>query len=114
MGAFYHIVPLTIAIYFSLVMRTSAKSKRVDLLTLDFTELPLNASNFKHHKPYNLPVSKRYSFKDGVHKLWVHATDKPLYPHSKTSPRSEIRIEVTIPFCLHIYLFVVLNIFLFP
>ncbi|KAJ1412923.1 Concanavalin A-like lectin/glucanase domain superfamily [Sesbania bispinosa] len=61
-------------------------------LTLGFTELQLNTSNFHHHKPFNLHVSERYSFIDGIHKLWVYSTDEPLFPNSPTRPRSEIRI----------------------
>ncbi|XP_020215703.1 citrate-binding protein [Cajanus cajan] len=92
MGALYQIVLLNIVVYFASVMHTSSRSMPLDL-TFGFTALPLNASNFKHHKPYNLPERQRYSFKNGVHKLWVYATDKPMSPHTKTNPRSEIRIE---------------------
>ncbi|KAH1135168.1 hypothetical protein GYH30_013108 [Glycine max] len=95
MGALYQIVLLNIAMYFASVMHTTSRSMPlmpVDL-TLGFTELSLNISNFKNHKPYNLPVRERYRFKNGVHKLWVHVTDKPLSPHSNTNPRSEIRTE---------------------
>ncbi|KAG5155395.1 hypothetical protein JHK82_013364 [Glycine max] len=95
MGALYQIVLLNIAMYFASVMHTTSRSMPlmpVDL-TLGFTELSLNISNFKNHKPYNLPVRERYRFKNRVHKLWVHVTDKPLSPHSNTNPRSEIRTE---------------------
>ncbi|WRX09689.1 Alginate lyase 2 - like 3 [Theobroma cacao] len=61
--------------------------------TKGFVELPLNKSNFHNDKPYDLPVSDRYSFVDGVHKLWVYSTDKPLFKNSPTKPRSEIRIR---------------------
>ncbi|PRQ49246.1 putative concanavalin A-like lectin/glucanase domain-containing protein [Rosa chinensis] len=46
--------------------------------TLGFISLPLNTSNYHIHKPYDLPLSKRYSFKHGVHKMWVYFKDKPL------------------------------------
>ncbi|KAK7247529.1 hypothetical protein RIF29_42413 [Crotalaria pallida] len=97
MGTLSHVGLLNMALYFSLIMHTSNSWPwPVDSshLTLGFVELPLlNASNFKHHKPYNLPISERYSFIDGIHKFWVYSNDKPLYPYSPTKPRSEIRIE---------------------
>ncbi|XXG65140.1 hypothetical protein AAC387_Pa05g2919 [Persea americana] len=61
--------------------------------TIGFVELPLNSSNFVIHKPYNLPVSARYRFTRGIHRLWVFSTDKPLSLTGNTSARSEIRIH---------------------
>ncbi|XP_030461902.1 citrate-binding protein-like [Syzygium oleosum] len=58
-----------------------------------FTSLPLNQSNFQVQRPYDVPVDQRYSFEDGVHKLWVFDTDKPHTPTSQTEPRTEIRIR---------------------
>ncbi|XP_022740650.1 citrate-binding protein-like [Durio zibethinus] len=75
-----------------LVLVHLASSSAVDP-TIGFVELPLNASNFHNDKPYDLPVSDRYSFVDGVHKLWVYSTDEPLFKNSTTKPRSEIRIK---------------------
>ncbi|GMP79849.1 hypothetical protein CsSME_00035201 [Camellia sinensis var. sinensis] len=37
---------------------------------------------------------KRYSYDNGVRKLWVYADDKPHDPTSSTQPRTEIRIRV--------------------
>ncbi|KAK7282374.1 hypothetical protein RIF29_11081 [Crotalaria pallida] len=62
-------------------------------LTRGFTELPLKSSNLVIQSPYDLPKSARYSFANGVHKLWVYAKDKPHSRQSKTLPRSEIRIK---------------------
>ena len=62
--------------------------------THGFTELPLNTSNYQIQKPYNLPLGNRYSFVNGVHKLWVYSTDKPLSKSSPTKPRTEISITV--------------------
>lgn len=56
--------------------------------------LPLNQSNFLVQRPYNVPEYKRYSFKNGVHKLWVFKNDKPHFPTSRANPRTEIRIQV--------------------
>lgn len=93
MGTLYQIALLNMVLYVSLMMNPTNTSS-MDL-TLGFTELPLNTTNFDHHKPYDLPVTERYSFTDGVHKLWVYSTDKPLSQNSTTRPRSEIRIRVS-------------------
>ncbi|XP_058081983.1 citrate-binding protein-like [Magnolia sinica] len=61
--------------------------------TYGFVSVPLNSSNFHIQKPYDLQISDRYSFIDGVHKLWVYSTDKPLSRGSNTNPRSEILIR---------------------
>ncbi|PKI48680.1 hypothetical protein CRG98_030931 [Punica granatum] len=62
--------------------------------TRGFKLLPLNRSNLVIQRPYDLPEDHRYSFCDGVHRLWVLSTDKPHTPTSRTSPRTEIRIQV--------------------
>ncbi|KAJ4715456.1 Citrate-binding protein [Melia azedarach] len=61
--------------------------------TNGFIEQRLNSSNFHIQKPYNLPVCDRYSFENGVHKLWVYSTDEPLSRNSPTKPRTEILIR---------------------
>ncbi|KAK2995475.1 hypothetical protein RJ640_010000 [Escallonia rubra] len=61
--------------------------------TRHFVSLPLNQSNFVIQRPYDVPEDQRYSFVDGVHKLWVFETDKPHTPTSQTGPRTEIRIN---------------------
>lgn len=58
-----------------------------------FTSVPLTEANFEVQKPYNIPIEKRYSFIDGVHRFWVYAHDKPYSPDSPTQPRTEIRIK---------------------
>ncbi|XP_057440164.1 citrate-binding protein-like isoform X2 [Lotus japonicus] len=62
---------LNMLLYITLIMHSTISTSRVDL-TLGFIHLPLNSSNLRHHKPYNLPLHKRYSFRHGVHKLWGH------------------------------------------
>ncbi|CAL1363120.1 unnamed protein product [Linum trigynum] len=57
-----------------------------------FTEVPLKPSNFVLQKPYDVPLDQRYSFIDGVHRMWVYSDDKPFSPGSDTQPRTEIRI----------------------
>ncbi|XP_061348598.1 citrate-binding protein-like [Gastrolobium bilobum] len=85
----YHFAVLKLLVYFSFMH--GARSSPVDL-TLGFTDLPLNQSNLVVQKPYNLPESARYSFVDGVHKMWVYSTDKPHSITSKTHARTEIRV----------------------
>ncbi|KAI4365496.1 hypothetical protein MLD38_021476 [Melastoma candidum] len=58
-----------------------------------FIQLPLNESNFHIHKPYDLPVGDRYSFVDGIHKLWVYSNDHPLSRGSPTLPRTEVMLR---------------------
>ncbi|XP_077247562.1 citrate-binding protein-like [Tasmannia lanceolata] len=62
--------------------------------TNGFISIPLNASNLRVLKPYDLPLSERYSFIDGVHRFWVFSTDKPHSRTSKTHPRTEMSISV--------------------
>ncbi|KAK1371329.1 putative Citrate-binding protein [Heracleum sosnowskyi] len=58
-----------------------------------FTLLPLTNDNIKLQKPYNEPLDDRYSFDDGVRKLWVYTNDKPYKQGSPTRPRTEVRIN---------------------
>ncbi|XAR62318.1 hypothetical protein NMG60_11017038 [Bertholletia excelsa] len=61
--------------------------------TKGFISLPLNHSNLEIQRPYDVPINQRYSFRQGVHKLWVFKTDKPHTLTSRTNPRTEIRIR---------------------
>ncbi|KAK9904501.1 hypothetical protein M0R45_000646 [Rubus argutus] len=76
-----------------LVLTQWSSSWPVNDPTLGFLELPLNTSNLDIQRPYNLALSERYSFIEGVHKLWVYFTDKPHSPDSRTHARTEIRIR---------------------
>ncbi|KAL3737199.1 hypothetical protein ACJRO7_026030 [Eucalyptus globulus] len=58
-----------------------------------FTIVPLTESNFEIQKPYDKLLEGRYSFTDGIRRLWVYADDRPHEPDSKTMPRTEIRIR---------------------
>jgi len=60
-----------------------------------FTSLSLDRSNFVIHKPYDVSESERYSFQNGIHKLWVYSADKPFMSGSNTSPRTEVRVRVS-------------------
>lgn len=60
-----------------------------------FSAVPLSKRNFDMQWPYNLNLSDRYSFIDGVHRFWVYSTDKPFKPDTTTKPRTEIRFRVT-------------------
>lgn len=76
-----------------IVLQASLSLAAVDP-TRGFTPVHLDNSNFVVQKPYDVPVNQRYSFINGVHKLWVHSTDKPHTPSSHTLPRTEIQITV--------------------
>ncbi|XP_057468740.1 citrate-binding protein-like [Actinidia eriantha] len=58
-----------------------------------FTNIPLTEANFDIQHPYNLPLADRYSYENGVRRLWVYSTDKPHSPNSRTQPRTEVRIR---------------------
>ncbi|KAK9134444.1 hypothetical protein Syun_013774 [Stephania yunnanensis] len=53
-----------------------------------FSQVSLASSDLQIQKPYDVPQSARYSFINGVHKLWVYSTDKPHAPSSSTKPRN--------------------------
>ncbi|KAK9270113.1 hypothetical protein L1049_025687 [Liquidambar formosana] len=57
-----------------------------------FTPVPLTESNFELQKPCDVQLEERYSYENGVHRLWVYADDKPHDPNSYTQPRTEIQI----------------------
>lgn len=59
-----------------------------------FTLMPLTDNNIKLQKPYNKPLNDRYSYDDGVRRLWVYTNDKPFKQGSGTRPRTEVRINV--------------------
>nr|XP_043626151.1 citrate-binding protein-like [Erigeron canadensis] len=84
-----------IGLYFSLIFLFLYKAVGYESLntTIGFASQPLDSSNFDIQKPYDVPVSSRYKFSNGVHKLWVMKSDKPHSKGSKTSPRTEIRIQ---------------------
>ncbi|XP_010912570.2 citrate-binding protein-like [Elaeis guineensis] len=58
-----------------------------------FTAVQLTEHNFEIQKPYNIPLDDRYGYNNGVHRMWVCSTDKPLRADSTTKPRTEIRIR---------------------
>ncbi|KAK4585436.1 hypothetical protein RGQ29_022912 [Quercus rubra] len=89
MGAFHHIAPIILAFLVFMGWSTGQPMNP----TQGFIKLPLNTSDFHIQKPYNLPITDRYSFLHGVHKLWVYSTDKPLSKNSPTNPRTEILIR---------------------
>ena len=46
---------------------------------------------YKVQKPYDLEVSDRFRYADGVWYTWVYRTDKPHTTTSNTAPRTEMR-----------------------
>ncbi|KAJ1438434.1 Concanavalin A-like lectin/glucanase domain superfamily [Sesbania bispinosa] len=90
MSRYYIFVILSLFLLFSL--------KNFELVcgedpTSGFTPVPLTQENFVLQKPYDIPLDQRYSYNDGIHRLWVYADDKPHDPNSHTQPRTEIRIK---------------------
>ncbi|KAK3043880.1 hypothetical protein RJ639_000579 [Escallonia herrerae] len=58
-----------------------------------FVNVPLTEENFELQKPYDIPLAERYSYENGIRRLWVYADDKPHENGSLTQPRTEIRIS---------------------
>ncbi|PKU70324.1 Citrate-binding protein [Dendrobium catenatum] len=83
---------LTFLILLSLLLNESLLLCNADP-TDGFTRLPLTDANFELQKPYNIPLAKRYSYVNGVHRMFVYSTDKPFKAGSPTDPRTEIRIK---------------------
>eukprot|EP01018_Ginkgo_biloba_P036238 Gb_26357 [translate_table: standard] len=67
----------------------------INVLATDngFVQQTLDDSNIAIQKPYDIQLSQRYKFSDGVHYLWVYKSDKSHDPKSNTKPRTEIRIK---------------------
>ncbi|XP_058087334.1 citrate-binding protein-like [Magnolia sinica] len=76
-----------------MVMRDGDVLCGADDPTDGFTEVPLTEWNLELQKPYDKPLEERYSYENGVRRLWVFADDKPHDPTSMTKPRTEIRIR---------------------
>jgi len=51
------------------------------------------SDSYSVQKPYNLPVSARFTADNGVYTCWVYGTDKPFSEGSTTGPRTEMRWE---------------------
>lgn len=77
--------------------------------TYGFTRLPLSNSNFQVQRPYDVPVSQRYSFSNGVHRFLVYSSDKPHMQGSATEPRTEIRITVSLNSHFFLSFFLIIN-----
>ncbi|KAF5779165.1 putative concanavalin A-like lectin/glucanase domain superfamily, alginate lyase 2 [Helianthus annuus] len=91
-----HNISSTLGLIILYIHITDTRSSVINDLALGFTRLPFNKSYYINHKPYNLPLEERYSFINGVHKLWVFSTDEPLSRCSPTLPRSELFINVSV------------------
>ncbi|KAL1831376.1 hypothetical protein DCAR_0101348 [Daucus carota subsp. sativus] len=61
--------------------------------TKGFVSLPFNTSVYRIQRPYDKKENQRYSFKNGVHKFWVFANDKPHTTTSHTKPRTELAVQ---------------------
>ncbi|CAK9176336.1 unnamed protein product [Ilex paraguariensis] len=82
-----YVLFLTVLVVFNISLLCGADP------TDGFTEVPLTAANFEIQRPYNVPLEERYSFENGVRRLWVFADDKPHNPSSHTQPRTEVRFH---------------------
>ncbi|MFG2938765.1 polysaccharide lyase family 7 protein [Streptomyces sp. NPDC048282] len=49
---------------------------------------------YSWQKPWNLDLADRHGYADGVHRMWVYATDEPFEEGSDTDPRTEMRWKV--------------------
>jgi hypothetical protein len=56
--------------------------------TAGFTEY---TDRYDVQDPYNVPVSQRFSFANGIYTTWVFPTDLPFKQGSPTAPRTEMR-----------------------
>jgi hypothetical protein len=79
----------------SYVGARGARAPKTTNPTDGFTAVSLEESNFELQRPYNEASGSRYSFDGTVRKLWVLSSDKPHARQSHTSPRTEIRMEVS-------------------
>jgi hypothetical protein len=61
-----------------------------DLLTKGFTALELAEAQFVVQKPYDVPLPERYEFVDGMRRMWVYATDKPISTEIKVDVRTSL------------------------
>jgi hypothetical protein len=61
---------------------------RAQSLTAGWSEYP---DTFEVQKPYNLPVSDRFSDSGGVYTCWIQPSDKPFKTGTDTGPRTEMR-----------------------
>ncbi|KAI3699209.1 hypothetical protein L2E82_43339 [Cichorium intybus] len=86
-------ITLTFEFIFLSMHIIGTHSNLTNNLAFGFTRLPFNTNYYINHKPYNLPLEDRYSFINGVHKLWVFSTDEPFSRGSPTLPRSELFIN---------------------
>ncbi|KAG0529304.1 hypothetical protein BDA96_05G087000 [Sorghum bicolor] len=62
-------------------------------LTAGFIRVKLNESQFVVQKPYNVPLQQRYEQRDGVRRMWVFATDKPISSTHPGGARTEIKVN---------------------
>ncbi|PWA67799.1 concanavalin A-like lectin/glucanase domain-containing protein [Artemisia annua] len=91
----YHLkhIALVLGVVFFSTLCIGTRGRLIHDLALGFIRLPFNKTYYINKKPYNLPLEERYSFINGVHKLWVFSTDEPHYRGSQTKPRSELSIN---------------------
>jgi hypothetical protein len=50
------------------------------------------SASYSVQKPYDLPLSDRFSYSNGIFTMWVYGDDKPFSSGSTTGPRTEVRV----------------------
>ncbi|KAF0889200.1 hypothetical protein E2562_022459 [Oryza meyeriana var. granulata] len=61
--------------------------------TAGFVKVDLTDGDFQVQRPYNVPESRRFRYRDGVRTFWVYDNDKPFNTATHTNPRTEVRLR---------------------
>lgn len=73
---------------FALFAAALVTAPRAQSVTDGWSQYP---DTFEVQKPYNLPVSDRFSDSGGVYTCWIQPSDKPFKVGTPTGPRTEMR-----------------------
>ncbi|KAJ1274481.1 hypothetical protein BS78_05G065000 [Paspalum vaginatum] len=78
-----------------LLLLSSPCARGEGQLSDGFTAVELSEAQFKVQKPYDVALAERYELTaDGVRRMWVYASDKPITTAHPGGPRTEIKIEL--------------------
>uniref|UniRef100_A0A0E0BPG8 Alginate lyase 2 domain-containing protein n=1 Tax=Oryza glumipatula TaxID=40148 RepID=A0A0E0BPG8_9ORYZ len=61
--------------------------------TAGFAKVDLTGGDFQVQRPYDVPESRRFRYRDGVRTFWVYDSDKPFNTATHTNPRTEVRLR---------------------
>ena len=59
-----------------------------------FAKVDLTGGDVQVQRPYDVPESRRFRYRDGVWTFWVYDSDKPFNTATHTNPRTEVRLRV--------------------